>query len=450
LRDEITESKRRPLVEDRLGERARVYGTEQAVLVGIDGVGEQDLLSELESLADTAGIPTLATVIQRRNRPDPATFIGKGKVDEVRIAAEEVGADVVIFNDELSSGQARNLEDALGRKVIDRTQLILDIFAQRATSKEAKLQVELAQLRYLLPRLRGWGQALTQTGGGIGTRGPGETQLEIDREKVRRRIHGLERRLRKAGGERAVRRKRRSSSDLAQVALVGYTNSGKSTLLNRLAGAESLVENKLFATLDTVVRRAELRAGRSVLFIDTVGFIRDLPHNLVPAFAATLEAARYADLILHIVDGSKADVLRDYRSVLDTLEEEVFGDEDVRPPILNVLNKSDLPLAPGSEAISGVRISARQGVDLDLLEDQVMEILYPGDEEVDLTVPYGVVGKLPMLRGSDRARDVVYAEEAMKLRISLSPAELLDVRSQGCTATPVASSLAGGASPGRP
>ncbi|MEI6171687.1 MAG: GTPase HflX, partial [bacterium] len=247
MNEERHDEDRRPLVEDYLGTRARVYGTERAILVGVDLQGHNaGLLVELESLADTAGIPTLATVVQNRFRPDGATFIGKGKTEEVRAAAEELGADVVIFNNDLSPGQGRNLEEALGRKVIDRTQLILDIFAQRATTKEAKLQVELAQLRYLLPRLRGWGEALTHAGAGIGTRGPGETKLEIDRNKVTRRIHAIEKRLRDASEERAVRRKLRGKSDLPQVALVGYTNSGKSTLLNQLAGADAFVEDKLF------------------------------------------------------------------------------------------------------------------------------------------------------------------------------------------------------------
>jgi GTP-binding protein HflX len=270
-----------PLIEDRLGERARVYGSESAILVAVERPNKPvvDSLRELESLADTAGITTLAVLTQKRLRRDAATFIGKGKVSEVKAAASELGADVIICNDELSPAQARNLEKAIERKVIDRSQLIMDIFAQRAATKEARLQVELAQLRYLLPRLRGWGSALTRLGGGIGTRGPGETQLELDRKKINRHIHALERRLTKARSERDLRKKRRTAGPLPQVVLIGYTNSGKSTLLNRLCNADLLVEDKLFATLSTTVRRGEIATDEWALFTDTVGFIRDLPHH---------------------------------------------------------------------------------------------------------------------------------------------------------------------------
>ncbi|MDD5219543.1 MAG: GTPase HflX [Candidatus Bipolaricaulis sp.] len=442
---------RLPLVEDRLGERARVYGNERAVLVGIDrGHAGEDLLDELQSLADTAGIVTLATVTQKRERPDPATFIGKGKLEEVRAACDELGADAVIFNDELHAGQTRNLEDALGRKVIDRTQLIMDIFAQRATSKEAKLQVELAQLRYRLPRLRGWGAALTRTGGGIGTRGPGETKLEIDRDKITRRIHALEKRLRTAADERAVRRKLRGKSDLPQVALVGYTNSGKSTLLNRLTNADGFVEDKLFATLDTMVRRGPLPEGREALFIDTVGFIRDLPHHLVPAFAATLEAVRYADLVVHIVDIARLSWNEDYRSVLDTLEREVFRDGDVRPPVLNALNKIDLCLDGAERDLSGVRISARDGTHIDALLAAIGEALHPADREIELVVPYAVLGRFGGLRDPRRVRSLEYTAEGVRVRVLLSPAELAEVEVAGGKVSASASSPAEGPRSRRP
>ncbi|MCD6135242.1 GTPase HflX [Candidatus Bipolaricaulota bacterium] len=294
------------LPEDRLGERARVYGSEKAILVALQRPGSSvdESLSELDSLASTAGIPTLLEVVQSRTSPDSRYFIGKGKVAEVKAAAHELNAEVVIFDDELSPAQARNLEEKLKTKVIDRSQLIMDIFAQRAATKEARLQVELAQLRYLLPRLRGWGSSLSRLGGGIGTRGPGETQLELDRKKINRRIHTLERRLKKARAERDLRSKKRRSGALPVIALIGYTNSGKSTLLNRLCEANVLVEDKLFATLTTTVRRGEIGSSQSGLFVDTVGFIRNLPHQLIPAFAATLETVREADLILHVVDAS--------------------------------------------------------------------------------------------------------------------------------------------------
>jgi GTP-binding protein HflX len=299
-------------------------------------------MQELESLAHTADIATIAWVVQSRSRPDPAFFIGQGKVEEVGGMAEELAADVIIFNSELSPAQARNLEERLSRKVIDRAQLIMDIFAQRAMTKEARLQVELAQLRYLLPRLRGWGEALTRLGGGIGTRGPGETQLELDRDKIKRRIHTIKQRLVKAEKERALRRKRRKANPIPKVVLVGYTNSGKSTLLNRLCGAGSPVGDKLFATLSIVVRRGDLQRGRKALFIDTVGFITDLPHHLIPAFAATLEAVQSADLLLHVVDLGNPRAEENYRTVLAILNREVFSPEDFRPPTLDVLNKVDL------------------------------------------------------------------------------------------------------------
>jgi len=301
------------LEEDRLGKRARIYGSERAVLVAVQTPGGdvEESLRELVALASTAGIPSLLEVVQTRTHPDPRYFIGKGKVAEVKAAAHELGADVIIFDDELSPAQARNLEEKMNIKVIDRAQLIMDIFAQRAATKEARLQVELAQLRYLLPRLRGWGSALTRLGGGIGTRGPGETQLELDRKKINRRIHTLERRLKKASSERALRSHKRRSGPLPLIALIGYTNSGKSTLLNRLCAADVFVEDKLFATLTTTVRRGQIATGQWALFADTVGFIRHLPHHLIPAFAATLETVRDADLLLHVVDSSRPGCIED-------------------------------------------------------------------------------------------------------------------------------------------
>ncbi|MCX6091946.1 MAG: GTPase HflX [Candidatus Bipolaricaulota bacterium] len=441
MNEEKREGDRRPLVEDYLGARARVYGTEQAILVGVDLEGHnEDLLGELESLADTAGIPTLATVVQNRFRPDGATFIGKGKTEEVGALADEVGADVVIFNNDLSPGQARNLEEALGRKVIDRTQLILDIFAQRAATKEAKLQVELAQLRYLLPRLRGWGEALTHAGAGIGTRGPGETKLEIDRNKIHRRIHTIEKRLRTASDERAERRKLRERSDVPQVALVGYTNSGKSTLLNQLSGADAFVENKLFATLDTLVRRGPVAAGREALFIDTVGFIRDLPHQLVPAFAATLEAARYADLILHIVDVARPSAVDDFRSVEETLQKEVFSKGDERPPVLNVLNKIDIAPDAAIREFEGVAISAKEGLHLDVLREQISSLVYSGDRELVLLVPYTALRSLPLFRAKGRVEIVDYVADGARVRGRFSNDEVATAEAAGCRITSLSSS----------
>jgi GTP-binding protein HflX len=417
------------------------------VLVGIvDGTGrdEENGFRELESLAETAGIPVLATLVQKRKRPDPGTFIGRGKVAEAKAAAQELDADVVIFDDDLTPAQARNLEESLGRKVIDRTQLIMDIFAQRAATKEAKLQVELAQLRYLLPRLRGWGMALTRIGGGsaggVGTRGPGETQLELDRNKINRRIHGLERRLAKATAERRERRKRRAKSDLPQIALVGYTNSGKSTLLNRLCEDETFVEDKLFATLDTKIRRGSLGDGRVALFVDTVGFIRDLPHDLVPAFAATLEAARYADLLLHVVDASKPAADEDRRTVLRTLEEEVFHGDDDRPPMLTALNKLDLCRGGPPSFLDGIPVSAKEGTNLDRLLAEIGRAVYAEDRRLGFSLPFRSLHVLRPFTANGRARIVRYAEDGAHVEAVVSESEWRTLRKAGARLSAAASS----------
>ena len=437
MSDEKTIRREESLIEDRLGVRARVFGTEQAILVGIlyGNEAEEESLRELESLADTAGIPTLAVVVQKRQRPHPATFIGRGKVDELKAAAGELEADVVIFNEELRPAQARNLETALNRKVIDRTQLIMDIFAQRAATKEAKLQVELAQLHYLLPRLRGWGTALTRAGGravgGVGTRGPGETQLELDRNKIYLRIHSLERRLKKTAGERAVRRHKRSQSDLPEVVLIGYTNGGKSTLLNHLCEADAFVEDKLFATLDTRVRRTDIVPGRPVLISDTVGFIRRLPHDLVPAFAATLEAVQTADLLLHVVDISTPSWEADRRAVMDTLDSEIFHDRDERPPILTVLNKVDRCTAGLTSNLEGIAISAKHGIHIEKLRDVVAEQLFPESVDVSFTLPHQALYTLHPFTVAGRARIVGYAEGGALVEAALSSDEWRALQAAG-------------------
>ncbi len=410
-----------------------------------DGRTDDETFRELESLSNTAGIRTLATLFQNRRRPDPATFVGRGKVDEIKAAAAELGADAIVFNDELTPAQARNLEEAIGRKVVDRTQLILDIFAQRAATKEARLQVELAQLRYLLPRLRGWGTALTRVGGGaaggVGTRGPGETQLELDRNKINRRIHLLEKRLVKATSERGVRRKRRMKSDLPRVALVGYTNSGKSTLLNRLCEADAFVEDKLFATLDTVVRRGEVARGRIALFADTVGFIRDLPHHLVPAFAATLEAAQHADLLLHVVDVADPSWESDHRTVLEILEQEVFHGQTERPPTLNVLNKIDLRPGGAPDGIEGIALSALDGHNVKRLREEIASLVFPEVHAVEFTFPLHTVHKLSSLTTAGRAEIVQYTPEAARVEATVSSEEWARLERDGARA------IVSGASP---
>lgn len=435
----MNESRSESLIpEDRLGERARIYGKEKAILVALQTPGSRvdDSLRELEDLAYTAGIPSLLEVVQNRTRPDPSYFIGKGKASEVKAAAHELGADVVIFADELSPAQARNLEDKIKTKVIDRSQLIMDIFAQRAATKEARMQVELAQLRYLLPRLRGWGTSLTRLGGGIGTRGPGETQLEIDRSKINRRIHAIERRLAKAKAERALKSKRRRSGPLPCIALVGYTNSGKSTLLNRLCKADVLVEDKLFATLTTTVRRGEVAPEQWALFIDTVGFIRSLPHHLVPAFAATLEVARDADLILHVVDVSHPTCNEDYASVVSTLDHEVFPDDSFRPPIIDVLNKVDLVERESVDTgpfHKPVFISAREGTNMDGLYTRVQEAIAQGKDTVSLLVPYPLTRELHLLSQRERVTVLSYNKDGVEIEASLLQHDLQRLLQLGVT-----------------
>ena len=317
---------------------------ERIVLVGVTMPPATDddteaHLDELGLLVDTAGADEVARIVQRRNAPDPATFIGKGKAQELRELCLEVDADTVVFDNELSPAQQYNLEKLLGRTALDRTAVILDIFAQNAHTLEGKAQVELALLRYRLPRLRkGATAGLSQQAGGIGTRGPGETKLEVDRRRIQRRITKLEVDLRDLQRQRQLQRKARTRSRLQRVSIVGYTNAGKSTLLNRLTDAGVLVENRLFATLDPTTRRLELPGGEAVLLSDTVGFVRKLPHQLVEAFKSTLEVVAEADLLIHVVDATAADPQEQIDAVRTVLDEIGAG----RVPELLVLNKADL------------------------------------------------------------------------------------------------------------
>jgi len=310
---------------------------ERAVLVGLAPVAEDEVLDELAALARAAGAQPVARVVQTRSVPDPATFVGRGKVTEVHDAIHATGADAVIFDDELSPGQLRNLEQRFGIKVLDRTALILDIFALHARSGEGKAQVELAQLNYLLPRLRGWGEAMSRLGGGIGTRGPGESKLEMDRQHIRRRIARLRKQIVDLGRTRAVKRSGRERRGTPAVALAGYTNAGKSTLMNALTGADALVADQPFATLDPTTRRLELPEGRRATVSDTVGFVRKLPHELVEAFRSTLEEVARGDLILHVADASAPDVEEQAVAVREVLGEIGAG---MIPEVL-ALNKWD-------------------------------------------------------------------------------------------------------------
>ncbi len=360
------------------------------MLVGVGpGVEPRDL-DELAALADSAGAAPVARVVQSRRDPDPATFVGKGKLGEIHDAVHRHGADAVIFDDELSPGQLRNLEERLGAKVIDRTALILDIFALHARSREGKAQVELAQLNYLLPRLRGWGEAMSRLGAGIGTRGPGETKLEVDRQHIRRRITKLRRDIQQLTKTRELKRSRRESSGIPQVAIAGYTNAGKSTLMNALTRADVLVADQLFATLDPTTRRLELPGGRQVTLSDTVGFVGKLPHDLVEAFRSTLEEVALASLVLHVADASVPELDQQVGAVRDVLGEIGAGD---LPEVL-ALNKADL--LRGSERARAARrypgsvlVSALTGEGLEELLTAVGETLPRPPVEVTLLVPFG-------------------------------------------------------------
>jgi GTP-binding protein HflX len=344
-------------------------------------------LDELAELVATAGADVVGRVIQRRDQPDPATYLGKGKAQELKELSESKDADTVVFDDELSPAQQRNLEQILGRTAIDRTAVILDIFAQNARTQEGKAQVELALLRYRLPRLRGRGRSFSQQAGGIGTRGPGETQLEADRRRLLRRIVRLEADLRRVTATHRTQRRARQRSRQRSVSLVGYTNAGKSTLLNRMTGAGVLVENRLFSTLDPRTRRLALPGGETVLVSDTVGFVRKLPHQLVEAFRSTLEEVREADLLLHVVDGSASEPEAQIEAVRSVLYE--IGAADV--PELLVLNKADwAPSVPrlAERHPGAVVVSALTGDGFDDLLRVMGDRLRIADRVVELVVPF--------------------------------------------------------------
>ena len=406
---------------------------ERVVLVGVwteGSAADADAsLAELAALAETAGSEVLEGVIQRRDRPDPATYIGSGKAAELRDIVAATGADTIICDGELSPAQLTALEKIVKVKVIDRTALILDIFAQHATSREGKAQVALAQMEYMLPRLRGWGESMSRqaggraggAGGGVGTRGPGETKIETDRRRIRERMAKLRRDIRAMKQVRDTQRSRRVASDVPAVAIVGYTNAGKSSLLNALTGAGVLVENALFATLEPTTRRGQFADGRPFVLTDTVGFVRHLPTQLVEAFRSTLEEVVGAELLVHVVDGSDVNPLAQINAVRQVVNEVVAEYGIAPPPELLVVNKIDaadgLTLAHLRRALpDAVFVSARTGDGLGRLQSRMAELVEPRDTVVDVTIPYSRGELVNRIHAEGRVDAVEHTEAGTRIK----------------------------------
>jgi len=390
-----------------------------AVLVALESAegDSEESLQELERLADTAGAEVGEAVIQRRERPDPSHFVGKGKAQEVHETAAALGADLVIVDGELSPVQQRNLENVAKVPVVDRTGLILDIFARRARSNEGKLQVELAQLNYTLPRLTGRGVWLSRLGGGIGTRGPGETKLEADRRRIRRRIAAVTRQVEDVRRHRATQRQARQASMILTASLIGYTNAGKSTLLNALSGADAMVEDKLFATLDPTIRRVALPEGFSILLADTVGFIRNLPHQLVAAFRATFEEVAQSDLLVHVVDASHAEMVEQMAAVEGVLGE--IGVPEKR--MVTVFNKADAVQDMETVEIRARRcapsviVSALQGTGLDALRQTLAAEVRRQLRRVEVLLPLERADLASLAHEHGRVAAEQYSAEGIEL-----------------------------------
>ena len=391
---------------------------EKFILVGVETGKDrmEESLTELEELLETAGGETLGRVIQNLESINKATYVGKGKVDEIRELAEKLGADGIVCDDELSPAQLSNLKDELDIKVLDRTLVILDIFAAHAQTSEGKLQVELAQLKYRSSRLTGLGKNLSRLGGGIGTRGPGESKLESDRRAIRERVSQLRSEIEKVESSRETLRKHRMSDGIPVIAIVGYTNAGKSTFLNKITDAGILVEDKLFATLDPTTRNLKIPDGEEVLFTDTVGFISKLPHNLVDAFKSTLEEAKYADLILHVADASNPEVDEQMKVVYRTLEElKVTG-----KPVITFLNKQDKleeeRIIKDIKADAVVKGSAKTGEGIDELLSKITEILREGKVFIDTVLSYADTSKISVIRKKGQLLSEEYEGEGIKVK----------------------------------
>ena len=386
---------------------------EYAILIGL----QEDGLEELRDLAQTAGAKVVAVEVQNRATPDRVTYIGRGKVEELKRKMNSLHADLLIINAEISPIQQRNLEECLGIKIVDRTALILDIFAMRAKSKEGCLQVELAQMKYLLPRLIGQGLALsrqggTAGGGGIASRGPGETKLELDRRHIRRRIHALEEEIKQLEKQRTYRRSKRADSGIPTIALVGYTNAGKSTLLNTLTGAEAYVEDKLFATLDPLTRRLDI-TGKELVITDTVGFVQDLPHDLVSAFRSTLEEVTCADILIHVIDGSNPERMGQIRVVKEVLDSLDAGEK----PTIFVCNKMDITEEPVPEDM--IAVSAHTGEGIDVLKQKIGDMLSKMWKREILHIPYSHSHIVSLLHENGTVFREDYQEEEMVFEVEL-------------------------------
>ncbi|WP_242987427.1 GTPase HflX [Anaerobacterium chartisolvens] len=411
---------------------------EKAILVGLEtlqgrlvnGMSEgQRSLEELEELANTAGVRVVHKILQKRPSADSAFYIGSGMAESINVMRQAINANMVIFDDALSGAQVRNLENTTGVKVIDRTVLILDIFAQRARSREGKLQVELAQLKYRLPRLTGLGTVLSRLGGGIGTRGPGEKKLETDRRHIGRRMRSIERELKEIGKRREMLRESRKKDAHSTIALVGYTNAGKSTLMNKLCDAQVFAEDKLFATLDPTVRRLKLEDGREAMLIDTVGFIRKLPHELVEAFKSTLEEAVYADALIHVIDisSSEAEV---QISVVNELLDSLGA---MNKPVIEVLNKADLADGKERPPISGFKagaleVSALTGQGIDKLKENISRIFPKEQTEIKILAPYSEGWILPFVHENGRVVAQKYEENGILINAIIKTSNVNKIR----------------------
>ena len=392
---------------------------ERVILVGVseqDGDDAEDSLAELAELVKTAGASVAGTLIQKRELIHPGTYVGTGKVAEIAELLEHTGATGIVCDDELSPAQLKNLETMLNTKVMDRTLIILDIFAARATTSEGKIQVELAQLKYRLSRLTGLGRSMSRLGGGIGTRGPGEKKLEIDRRLINDRIAQLNRELKEVVKHREIARAKRERNAVPVVAIVGYTNAGKSTLLNHLTDAEVLEEDKLFATLDPTTRMLELEGHQQVLLTDTVGFIRKLPHHLIEAFKSTLEEAKYADYIIHVVDASNPQRDKQMYIVYETLDH--LGVKNKK--ILTLFNKIDIrtdddPLQD-FRADHVLQISATENAGLDAVKDVLQEMLREDKIYIERVIPYAQAGVLQLVRNKGELVSEEYLPEGISIR----------------------------------